>query len=139
MNLSKLKNYCGLVVIPLLLGYTNLHAQQTAQMTSGGVGYWEFLPDDYNTTTKEYPLLLFLHGIGERGNGISPGDLDKVDNLGPPRKIKDGHDMKFQAGERPDLSSSLLSFLHSCQQRLIHGLGRLIRFLTISWQTIEST
>ncbi len=34
-------------------------------------GYWQALPARYSTTTKKYPLILFIHGIGELGTNIS--------------------------------------------------------------------
>lgn len=34
-------------------------------------GYQEALPARYDSTTKKYPLLIFLHGIGELGDGVS--------------------------------------------------------------------
>ena len=40
-------------------------------------GYLERLPDDYNTTTQHYPLLIFIHGINETGSGSS-ADLCKL-------------------------------------------------------------
>lgn len=39
-------------------------------------GYLAKKPFDYNTTTKKYPLLVTLHGMGELGNGST--DLYKV-------------------------------------------------------------
>lgn len=32
------------------------------------IGYYVFLPEDFDKT-KKYPLILMLHGAGERGNG----------------------------------------------------------------------
>lgn len=32
-------------------------------------GYWESLPTDYGTSSTNYPLIIFTHGIGEEGNG----------------------------------------------------------------------
>ncbi len=29
-----------------------------------------YLPNDYNSTTTQYPLLVFLHGKGERGENL---------------------------------------------------------------------
>src|SRR5262249_24665148 len=29
----------------------------------------EFLPDDYRSTTKKYPLMIFFHGVNEGGGG----------------------------------------------------------------------
>lgn len=40
-------------------------------------GYYEFLPPAYDSTLNNHPLLVFLHGGGERGDG-SPGELPKV-------------------------------------------------------------
>ncbi len=39
-------------------------------------GFYEALPPDYNSSTNKYPLLLFLHGGGELGDGVN--DLSKV-------------------------------------------------------------
>lgn len=47
------------------------------------VDYWLFLPKDYDSSSdKQYPLLLFLHGSGERGS-----DPDKVKKHGPPKLL----------------------------------------------------
>ena len=49
------------------------------------VGYWLFLPNDYDEEAgKTWPLLLFLHGSGERGS-----DIDKVKVHGPPKLLDD--------------------------------------------------
>jgi|GEM_PF-3210336 len=46
-------------------------------------GYWEFLPSEYyENPTKEFPVVIFLHGLGEGGNGTT--DLHKVLRNGPP-------------------------------------------------------
>jgi predicted peptidase len=45
------------------------------------------LPDGYDAEGDAVPLLLFLHGAGERGK-----DLDKVKMHGPPKMIEKGHD-----------------------------------------------
>ena len=49
-------------------------------------GYQEALPALYDSTTKKYPLLIFIHGIGELGNGVS--DLWMAGNIGTPGLIK---------------------------------------------------
>jgi gliding motility-associated-like protein len=73
-----------------------LSAQLTAKMTNKGVGYLEHLPPDYaSNPTKKYPLMLFLHGTGEKGDG-SPTALEKVKANGPPKEIKNGHNMCFE-------------------------------------------
>jgi gliding motility-associated-like protein len=72
---------------------TVTNAQQTAKQTPGGVWYYEYLPPDYNLNTNKYPIVFFLHGIGERGN--TEADLVKVANNGPPRTIKNGWKPSF--------------------------------------------
>jgi predicted peptidase len=49
-------------------------------------GYQEALPARYDSTTKKYPLLVFVHGVGELGNGST--DLYKVANVAIPALIK---------------------------------------------------
>ncbi len=53
------------------------------------VDYWIYLPQDYDKQEK-VPLLLFLHGAGERGN-----DLNKVKVHGPPKLIEAGKKFPF--------------------------------------------
>jgi predicted peptidase len=48
------------------------------------ISYWLFLPNDYKPNGKKFPLLLFLHGSGERGNNI-----DKVKSHGPAKILND--------------------------------------------------
>ncbi len=76
-------------------GSFKVFSQQTPRMTTGGYGYLEKLPADYLTNpTKKYPVLFFLHGLGERGNG-SPTDLNKIKAHGPPYHIENGSTMCF--------------------------------------------
>lgn len=49
------------------------------------VGYWEYLPPHYGNGAR-YPLLVFRHGVGENGDGIT--SLDKVTVHGPPNLIE---------------------------------------------------
>jgi predicted peptidase len=60
--------------------------RQTARpvgSTAATIGYYEYLPPGYGTGT--FPLLVFLHGVGENGNGDS--ELSRVLAHGPPRLI----------------------------------------------------
>jgi predicted peptidase len=55
------------------------------------VRYLLYLPPDYNEDAeRQWPMILFLHGIGERGN-----DLDKVKSHGPPKHIAQGENYPF--------------------------------------------
>jgi len=39
-------------------------------------GFYKAMPARYDSTTKKYPLLVFLHGVGETGNGTT--DLSRL-------------------------------------------------------------
>jgi Carbohydrate binding module (family 6)/Secretion system C-terminal sorting domain len=51
-----------------------------------------WLPTDYNTTTTKYPLIIFLHGTGEAGTGIS--GLYNLIGTGLPQIIADGFNVE---------------------------------------------
>ena len=53
------------------------------------MGYLLYLPSDYEERDR-WPLLLFLHGSGERGN-----DLERVKRHGPPKRIAAGKQFPF--------------------------------------------
>ncbi len=83
-----------------ICAFTSLHAAAqypaqkpvTVSVNYAISGYLEWLPQDYDKdTTKQYPLLIFLHGIGEIGDG-SKAQLTKLLKQGPPKLI---HDKKF--------------------------------------------
>jgi predicted peptidase len=52
--------------------------------------YLLYLPARYDDDKKEWPLVVFLHGSGERGD-----DLDKVKIHGPPKLIAEGRQFPF--------------------------------------------
>jgi predicted esterase len=60
------------------------HTQRPLGSSDAPQGYWEYLPPRYGDG-NDHPLLVFLHGIGENGNGAS--ELARVANNGPPRII----------------------------------------------------
>jgi len=52
--------------------------------------YLLFLPEDYGEKQQQWPLILFLHGAGERG-----GYLEKVKKHGPPKIVENRKDFPF--------------------------------------------
>jgi hypothetical protein len=55
------------------------------------IGFLEFRPSDYSSA--KHPLIIFLHGIGEKGNGTS--QLKNVHCCGIPAYIRGGNKMRF--------------------------------------------
>jgi len=61
------------------------HTKYPAGTKYDAQGFWEYLPKGY-TSKKQYPLLIFLHGFGENGDGSTEA-LDKLMVHGPPKHI----------------------------------------------------
>ena len=56
-----------------------------------GLSYLLSLPEGYEEEKdKEWPLVVFLHGAGERGD-----DIKKVKIHGPPKKVESGKNFPF--------------------------------------------
>ncbi|WP_135554709.1 fibronectin type III domain-containing protein [Paenibacillus cymbidii] len=58
---------------------------------AGDVQYWAYAPEDYyKNQDADFPLLVFLHGGGQKGPGIN-----KVLEAGPPQQIAAGQELPF--------------------------------------------
>jgi len=87
-----------------------VQGEQTAQLTERDMvvrvktKYLLYLPGKYKQSGKNWPLMLFLHGAGERGN-----DLEKVKLHGPPKLIAKGKKFPFLvvSPQCPENQSSL--------------------------------
>ena len=62
------------------------HSRKPLGTTNAGQGYYEYLPQGYECGAQDYPLIVFIHGLGENGNGDS--ELDRVNNTGIPALIE---------------------------------------------------
>ncbi|HVR95734.1 MAG TPA: Ig-like domain-containing protein [Thermoanaerobaculia bacterium] len=75
----------------------SISAQQTAVplgSSAAPYGYYEYLPLGYDdASTDEWPVVIFLHGSGERGNGTS--ELSKVLAQGLPQNVNSGTQYPF--------------------------------------------
>ena len=93
-----LVTYCWLF---LFFAALSVQAQQVFKTTpSSVIGYLEYVPPGYDANSEKYPLVIFLHGIGERGaNSTDPdvlaASIDNVAKLGPPRFVKNGEHFPF--------------------------------------------
>lgn len=67
------------------------HTGHPIGTTDSAQGYYEYLPQGYEADNQDYPLLVFIHGLGENGNGDS--QLDDILATGIPNIIdQDGWD-----------------------------------------------
>ncbi len=78
------------------LFYTAVFAQtQTPVYLSQAIpnanskGFYQYLPADYTTSSKNYPLIIWVHGAGQVGQGNTT-DLPKVLEWGVPKIISEG-------------------------------------------------
>lgn len=84
---------CSIVLVMMLslLGYSQVQTARYVSMTSNTNGYYEYLPQGYSSSgSQKYPLILFVHGLGELGNGSS-SQLSRVLNNAIPRLINQGN------------------------------------------------
>ena len=104
--MKKVKSLVTLLVIalfffavaPVVAQPNSLQTFHTTKETV--IGYLQYLPKDYASNSSKYPIVIFLHGIGERGaNSTSPSTLEasiaSVDNLGPPKYARNGTSFPF--------------------------------------------
>lgn len=70
------------------------------------IPFLEYRPAGHATAgSRKYPLIVFLHGIGERNNDNSLAankPLWKLDDFGPSRMVKLGHPMAFTWNGKTD-------------------------------------
>lgn len=65
------------------------HKAYPHKSTTASFGHYLYTPSEYSKDGPKYPLILFLHGWGERGDSsIDPNELNKVLYHGPPKLIK---------------------------------------------------
>ncbi len=65
-----------------------LSTEHTLELTNApwpAISYLVYLPEGYDDRNQDWPLLIFLHGAGERGD-----DLNQVKKWGPPKRIEKG-------------------------------------------------
>lgn len=90
-----------LTVTSFLFFNLSLFSQQVAKTITypaspdGVIGFLEFKPANYNNGQK-HPLIIFLHGIGERGNGTS--QINNVTANAIPKFCAAGASMQFTVG-----------------------------------------
>lgn len=72
-------------------GQTGTGSFSFVQTRTNGLQYLLYLPKNYDSDdTKRFPLVLFLHGSGERGS-----EVERVAIHGPPKQAKAGKELPF--------------------------------------------
>lgn len=69
---------------------TGQHPASMSRQVEMELNYWLYLPKDYANENEKWPLMIFLHGAGERGS-----DINRVKLHGPPKLIEAGRDFEF--------------------------------------------
>ena len=90
--LSNFKSFPGLkfVALSLLLFCSSSLKSQQSLTTIDGWNAYVHLPDDYASTTLNYPVIIFIPGIGEIGTNPA-----RLLSYGPSHFISLGHPMQF--------------------------------------------
>src|SRR5215203_6016246 len=68
--------------------YAQVQTPKYVSTTGNSGGFYEYLPSGYWGSGQTYPLIVFIHGVGELGDGV--GQLSSVLNGGLPRVISSG-------------------------------------------------
>ncbi|MBC8034079.1 MAG: T9SS type A sorting domain-containing protein [Chitinophagaceae bacterium] len=63
------------------------HTPRAIPINSKCNGYYEYLPAGYSTGNAKHPVIIFLHGLGDAGNGGS--ELPKLLDVGIPKLINE--------------------------------------------------
>ena len=99
--MTRLKLFVFCCLSFLTISFSETSGQLVFQTTAPSViAYYEYLPSDYQNNSKKYPVVIFLHGIGERGPNtqdvnILADNIYKVAKLGPPNFVKNGTQFPF--------------------------------------------
>ncbi len=106
-----------LLLMPLAL-FAQLTARSLTASDGTFIGFYEYKPADYSSSKPKYPLIVFLHGMGERGNGTN--ELSRLKGFAIPKYIDKGNKMTFTFNGKtetfvvvaPQLPSSKSSWPH---------------------------
>ena len=83
--------FCSLLAIPTSAAETGQRPQTMRKQVELKLDYLLYLPADYGKEQgKKWPLMVFLHGAGERGT-----DIEVVKKHGPPKIVESKKDFPF--------------------------------------------
>lgn len=104
--------FITLLTASTFAGQTAHTFKRTISGKEESIGYLLYLPKEHDAKKdQKFPVVLFLHGSGERGS-----DINKVKVHGPPKLVEKGKDLPFivispQCPEKQWWNASLLADL----------------------------
>jgi dienelactone hydrolase len=119
---KSLLRYTLLVIATFI--FSASFAQNTFKTTTKSViGYLEYLPSDYNSNSNKYPIVIFLHGLGERGAcstdyNTLKSTIGYVEKYGPPKYTKAGTQFPFILIS-PQLKNNYTDWPHTYVQEVL--------------------
>lgn len=72
------------LIVPFIAS-AQLTAKRIKAANGQYIGFYQHTPSGWSTSTAKYPVIIFLHGVGERGNGTT--ELYRVKNVAIPKYI----------------------------------------------------
>lgn len=90
-----------LLSVASFISFNKATAQLVFKTTSPStIAFYEYLPTDYNANSNKYPVVIFLHGLGEKGpdtndKSVLAANIYKVAKHGPPKYVKNGTKFPF--------------------------------------------
>ena len=101
------------------------HLSKPLGSTDDPFGYYIYFPQNYSVDKRtKFPLILFLHGQGEKGNGST--ELGKVLRNGPPKMVRKGQHFPAIVLS-PQLVGGTGAWNHNNNPELLHTLVNRIK------------
>jgi predicted peptidase len=83
--------FLALLLTPLVAFAAPTESREALEWKKGEkLAFLQYLPEGYADTKAPQPLVIFLHGAGERGT-----NLDQLKKHGPPKIAMNGHGLPF--------------------------------------------
>jgi dienelactone hydrolase len=101
MDMKRLKLFVVYTFLLVCACFAKISAQQIFKTTPASViSYYEYVPADYNTNSNKYPVVIFLHGNGEKGPDTKDiatlkANIADVATHGPPKYVRNGTKFPF--------------------------------------------